>query len=94
MGEEHLSRRRGAHAPRAPIEELRVDQCLERCDPCAHRWLPDEERLGGGGEGARVGDRDEGLEVPDIDGVLHNESLYDSLLLSKVSIFAVCRLFR
>src|SRR5688572_26600923 len=53
----------GLHSARAAVEELHVERRFERCDPRAHGGLCEEERLRGAREGARVGDRNEGLQI-------------------------------
>jgi hypothetical protein len=65
--EEHLSRLRQPHVARRTLEKRDADLLLEVLDQSAERGLHDMQPLGGAMEVQLLGDRDEGLQMADID---------------------------
>jgi hypothetical protein len=64
--QQHGARRRQLHAVAAAVQQPGADDLFQPMDLLAEGRLGDEQPLGGAGEGACVGDRDEVPQVPQL----------------------------
>ena len=64
--QQHGARRRELHPVAVAVQQPGADELFQPPDLLAERGLGDEQPLRGAGEGARLGDRDEVPQMPQL----------------------------